>query len=235
MLAYQAGVGAAWSRKPTQFGPSRSRTSGAGRRISDFWSRSHPKSGGSALLWGRSVTISKNMWGSTEVLPGENRWGNYGTLWKYVRRSVTISENTWERYLCYLVKIRSKVMLPCENNRVKYILPRKNTCESWITLWNYVGKLCYLVKIRGEGQLRVQVIDERPVIRPVDEDDMIVPDDESLLFSARLLTPQRHHPLLVGYKDRVGLVQLGRWRVEKDCLAQLVHILLAVAGRVRTL
>ena len=91
------------------------------------------------------------------------------------------------------------------------------------------------MKIRGEGQLRVQVIDERPVIRPVDEDDMIVPDDESLLFSARLLTPQRHHPLLVGYKDRVGLVQLGRWRVEKDRLAQLVHILLAVAGRVRTL
>ena len=55
----------------------------------------------------------------------------------------------------------------------------------------------YLVKVCWEGQLRVQVVDESAVIRTINEDDMIVPDDQSFLFATSLLSPQRHHSLPV--------------------------------------
>ena len=77
-----------------------------------------------------------------------------------------------------------------------------------------------------------------PVVWSVDEDDVVVPDDELLLVPARLLPPQRHHPLLVAHEHHRGLAQLrlaAAAVVRHHRLADLVHILLAVARRVATL
>ena len=77
-----------------------------------------------------------------------------------------------------------------------------------------------------------------PVVWSVDEDDVVVPDDELLLVPARLLPPQRHHPLLVADEHHRGLAQLrlaAAAVVRHHRLADLVHILLAVARRVATL
>ena len=63
---------------------------------------------------------------------------------------------------------------------------------------------------------------------------MIVPDDEFLLVSARLLSPERDDPLLVADEDGPGLGELPALGVG-ETLADLVDILLAVAGRVAAL
>ena len=63
---------------------------------------------------------------------------------------------------------------------------------------------------------------------------MIVPDDEFLLVSARLLSPQRDDSLLVAHKDGPGLAELPLICVGQT-LADLVDVLLAVAGSVAAL
>ena len=76
-----------------------------------------------------------------------------------------------------------------------------------------------------------------PVIRSVDEDSVVIPDDELLLVLARLLSPQRHHPLLVADEHDPGLGELllAALPAVPDGLADLVDVLLAVTGRVATL
>ena len=71
-------------------------------------------------------------------------------------------------------------------------------------------------------------------VRPVDEYDVIVPDDEFLLVSARLLSPERDDPLLVADEDGPGLAELPALSGGQT-LADLVDILLAVAGGVAAL
>ena len=71
-------------------------------------------------------------------------------------------------------------------------------------------------------------------VRPVDEYDVIVPDDQFLLVSARLLSPERHDPLLVADEDGPGLGELPAL-TGGQTLADLVDVLLAVAGGVAAL
>ena len=73
-----------------------------------------------------------------------------------------------------------------------------------------------------------------PIIRFVDEDDMIVPDDELLLVSAGLLSPERHHPLLVADEHDPALGQL-RGTVLAHPATDLPHVLLAVASSITAL
>ena len=46
------------------------------------------------------------------------------------------------------------------------------------------------------------------MVGSVEEDGVVVPDDELLLVPARLLAPQRHHPLLVADEHDGGLGEL---------------------------
>ena len=75
------------------------------------------------------------------------------------------------------------------------------------------------------------------MIRSVDEDGVIVPDDKLLLVLARLLPPQGHHPLLVADKHDPGLGELlgAALPAVPDGLADLVDVLLAVTSRVAAL
>ena len=73
-----------------------------------------------------------------------------------------------------------------------------------------------------------------PVVRFVYEDDMIVPDDQFLLISARLLSPEWNNSLLVADKHHPALAHLARV-VLWHRLNNLVHILLAVTCRVAAL
>ena len=75
------------------------------------------------------------------------------------------------------------------------------------------------------------------MIRSVDQDGVIIPDDQLLLILAGLLSPQRHDSLLVADKHDPGLGELlgPALPAVPDGLADLVDILLAVAGRVAAL
>ena len=76
-----------------------------------------------------------------------------------------------------------------------------------------------------------------PVIGSVDEDSMVVPYDKLLLVLARLLPPQRHHPLLVADKHDPGLGELllAALPAVPDRLADLVDVLFAVTSGVAAL
>ena len=76
-----------------------------------------------------------------------------------------------------------------------------------------------------------------PVIRSVDEDSVVIPDHELLLVLARLLSPQRHHPLLVADEHDPGLGELLQAALPAvpDRLADLVDVLFAVTSGVATL
>jgi len=63
---------------------------------------------------------------------------------------------------------------------------------------------------------------------------VVVPDDELLLVPPGLLSPQRDNSLLVTHKHGPGLGQLGA-RAVRQTLADLVDVLLAVAGGVAAL
>ena len=69
--------------------------------------------------------------------------------------------------------------------------------------------LCHIfVEIGGERQDRIEVVDEGSIVRTIDEDDVVVPDDEFLFVPSSLLPPQRDDALLVRNKHGVALVQL---------------------------
>ena len=64
---------------------------------------------------------------------------------------------------------------------------------------------------------------------------MIVPDDQLLLVPARLLPPQRNHPLLVADEHHGTLGELRLGVRVRHTLANFVDVLLAVTGRIATL
>jgi len=90
-----------------------------------------------------------------------------------------------------------------------------------------------LLEIGRERQLRVEVIDDAPLVRLVQHHDVVVPEHQFLLLAASLLSPQGHHSRLVGHEHDVTAGQL-RGVVLLDEVAQLPDVLLAVAGRIRT-
>lgn len=75
------------------------------------------------------------------------------------------------------------------------------------------------------------------MIRSVDQDGVIVPDDELLLVFTGLLSPQRHDSLLVADEHDPGLGELLRPALPAvpDGGADLVDVLLAVTSRVAAL
>lgn len=75
------------------------------------------------------------------------------------------------------------------------------------------------------------------MIRSVDQDGMIVPDNKLLLVLARLLPPQRYDSLLVADKHDPGLGELLQAALPAvpDRLADLVDVLFAVTSGVATL
>ena len=88
-----------------------------------------------------------------------------------------------------------------------------------------------LVEVGREGKVRVQVKNQAPVVRPVDEEDVIVPYDQLLLVFAGLLLPERNHLLLVGHENHVTLWQFCRGG-PSHVVADLPDVLLAEARSV---
>ena len=73
------------------------------------------------------------------------------------------------------------------------------------------------VKVGGEGEVGVEVVDEAAVVRlPQDEQHVVVPDDELLLVLARPLAPQRHHLLLVRHEHHRRLKARDMGQVLND-------------------
>ena len=79
-----------------------------------------------------------------------------------------------------------------------------------------------------------RVLQVLPLIRFINEDHMIVPDDQFLLVPAGLLSPERNHSLLVADEHDPALGQLLGTVVAHPA-TYLPHVLLAVAGSITAL